>query len=268
MELNFLFMDECSCSETSITSLTGLLVPALRYNDLRERFYEMLKWSMRTDDGAKKWPPELHGRKFLPDEDDERRLRTFEEVVNLVISNQLRVYRVGYFVTPSLRRMFVGDETMIGMCWFGMVALLQPEFEDALLVPIMDTCDSKTFPKFSQLIKCCDVFRAWGIGECNMSFKNTHNVLGEVFYAYSQYSVFIQVVDIISYLRHIADWAREGIGMSNFKGRLVPIAEKAARCLAREEIVAMNGERPAGRGIEIGTHVRGGTSEGIISAFA
>jgi hypothetical protein len=247
MKLNLLFMDECYCPNTSITSLTGLLVPAQEYAGLRIQFYDTLQWAIRPAEHVIAWPPELHASQILPGENDERRLQMLEKVVDLVVSNHLKVYRVGHFVTKNLEMLLAGDRKMIGLCWFGMVAMLQPEFENEMLVPIMDGFDPDTVRKFSHLVKNGDVYRAAGLSEASLGFHNTQNIIGEVFYADSQYSIFTQVVDVISYLRHVADWEREGIDMTDFKKRLLPIAKKLKPSLAREEIVAMNGERPARR---------------------
>ena len=107
MNLNLLFMDECYNKETSITSLTGLLVPAHQYADLRVQFYEILQWAIRPQEHAVGWSPELHANRLLPDKNDDTRLETLEKVVDLVVSNHLKVYRVGYFVTTNLQKMLV-----------------------------------------------------------------------------------------------------------------------------------------------------------------
>jgi hypothetical protein len=53
-----------------------------------------------------------------------------------------------------------------------------------------------------------DLMRAAGMDKI-MSIKNTENILGEVFYSDSKYSVFTQMVDIVAYLRNVTDCARK-----------------------------------------------------------
>ncbi|KPV53267.1 hypothetical protein SE17_10605 [Kouleothrix aurantiaca] len=135
------------------------------------------------------------------------------------------------------------DKQLLGLCWFSMVAMLQPEFESDMLVPVMDGFNPQTVIKFSGMIKSGDVPRAAGL-ESNLSFRNTQNILGEALYADSKFSIFTQVADIVSYLRHIADWSREGLTMTDFKRQLLHISGMLTPALIREEIVALNGSRP------------------------
>src|SRR5437764_11400958 len=112
MNANFLFMDESFHSTTRISSLTGVLVPVDRYPDLRDDFYRLLAPLMRPSEGVIKRAPELHGYEFLPQESDETKLRILEGIVSLVLSHHLRIYRVGYFITPAIERSFSTDPKM------------------------------------------------------------------------------------------------------------------------------------------------------------
>jgi hypothetical protein len=89
----------------------------------------------------------------------------------------------------------------------------------------MDGFDRNMVRKFSQLIKGMDVIRAAG-HEQSISLKHSENILGEVFYADSQYSVFTQVADLVSWLRQLADISREGKELTSYKKRLLMISEK------------------------------------------
>lgn len=243
MNLNFLFMDECYSKDTAISSLTGLLVPAHNYPDLRIKFYDTLQWAIRPEEHVVSSPPELHTNAFLSGHDDIVKLQNLEHIVEMVVSNQLRIYRVGYYVTKETASLFRGDKQLMAVCWFRMIAMLQPEFESDILVPVMDGFNTQNVLTFSGMIKSVDVVRAAGL-ESSLSFNNTQNILGEVFYADSKFSIFTQVADVVSYLRHVTDWAREGLTMTDFKKQLLRIADNLTPALVREEIVAMNGSRP------------------------
>lgn len=243
MNLNFLFMDECYSKDTAISSLTGILVSAHNYPDLRSKFYDLLQWAIQPREHVVSSPPELHTNAFLSGHDDTVKLQNLEGVVDLVVSNRLRIYRVGYYVTKETASLLPHDKQLLSLCWFSMVAMLQPEFESDMLVPVMDGFNPQTVLKFSGMIKSGDIFRATGL-EDSLSFHNTQNILGEVFYADSKFSVFTQVADVVSYLRHVADWSREGLAMTEFKKKLLKVAENLTPALIREEIVAMNGSRP------------------------
>jgi hypothetical protein len=208
-------MDE-SCSghidnkKTVISSLTGIMVPIHRYAELRTKFYDLLEWSITPETNTiNLHVPELHGSKLLPDEDDEKKLNILEGVVDLVVKNQLEIYRGGYYITNTIRKHFKGDEEMLGGLWCGILNTLKPKIEKEMIIPVMDGFNKSRVRKFSQLVKSMDVMRAAGYGQ-SISIKHSENILGEVFYADSQYSIFIQVVDLVSWLRQLSDISREG----------------------------------------------------------
>jgi hypothetical protein len=224
-------MDE-SCSEpidnqnTVISSLTGVLVPTHNYAELRTKFYVLLDWSIKPEPNVINMAvPELHGSKLLPGEDDEKKLNILERVVDLVLGNHLEIYRVGYYITKTIRKTFKGDEALLGMLWLEILNSLRPKIENEMIIPVMDGFDRNMVRKFSQLIKGMDVIRAAG-HEQSISLKHSENILGEVFYADSQYSVFTQVADLVSWLRQLADISREGKELTSYKKRLLKISEK------------------------------------------
>jgi hypothetical protein len=246
MGLSFLFLDECQsdaldATDTRISSLTGLLVPAENYKALRERFYSLNMWAIRTGHNEFNLnPPELHGSDFLRSEDDSRKLKTFTELVDLVVNGGVDVYRIGYYVTGRLRSAFASDPKLIGLCWFSMVNKLQAVLEERAVVPVMDMGDDYLVRCLSGQVRSMDILRAV---DCkNMSVNWTENLFGEVFYADSRFSALIQVADIVSYLRHTADMHREGRLLTTFRQKLLQIAEAIEPAIAFEEIIAFNYE--------------------------
>lgn len=239
MKLNFLFMDECFDERTTISSLTGLLVPASEYAELRVKFYDILQWAMRPEEQVIAWPPELHGRNLLRGEDDNKKVQVVEQVVDFVISNDLELYRTGYYINAGVKGVFKGDEKMVSLCWSNMLTLLQSKIEKEMLIPVMDSCGPDIVPKFSGTIQNLDIMRAAGYSE-NLSIEHSENILGEVFYAVSKYSIFTQVADIVSYLRHVVDWSKAGLPMEPFKKRLLTVGERLSPFMTYERIVTMN----------------------------
>jgi hypothetical protein len=245
MNVNFLFMDE-SCSEaldsknTVISSLTGLLVPLQKYPEIRTQFYNLFEWSINPESNVRNLAvPELHGKELLPDESDKRKIEMLEGVVELVVSNRLEIFRGGYYITNTLREVFKGDEEMLGTVWLGILNLLGPRIKNEMIVPVMDGFNSKTVRIFSQMVKTMDVMRATG-HEKHMTVRNSENILGEVFYGDSKYSIFTQVIDLVSWLRHLSDMSREGKQLTPYKSQLLKISEKLAPAIVYEEIIAMN----------------------------
>lgn len=228
--------------EAGIVSLTGLLVPVTRYADLRTAFYGVLQWVITPDEGVIAVAPRaLHGRELLSWHEgasDELKWQTFEAVVDLVVGQGLEVYRGGYYRHRRMVEVFAGDAALLSLCWFGLLSVLQPRFADEPMIPVMEGFDRATVDAFSQMIRDCDIMRACGLG-ADISFDHTENILGEVFYADSRFSVLTQVADVVAYLRHITDKANQGKPLTPFQDRLREISAKLAPSVAREEIVWM-----------------------------
>jgi hypothetical protein len=224
---------------TVISSLTGVLVPTHKYAELRTKFYDLLEWSIKSEPNAINMAvPELHGRELLPGEDDEKKLKIFEGVVDLVVRNRLEIYRVGYYITKTIRKTFKGDEEMLGRLWLEILNSLRPKIENEMIIPVMDGFDRNMVRKFSQLVKGMDVIRAAGHEHC-ISLKYSENILGEVFYADSHYSVFTQVADLVSWLRQLSDISREGKRLTPYKKRLLVVSEKLKPAIVCDEVIAM-----------------------------
>ena len=240
---NFLFMDESRGTETGIVALTGLLVPLDRYNDLRTRFYELMRWTVEPEERTLRLAPlELRGSSFLSwheGADNDLKLRLFSDVAGLVVDERVAVYRVGYHRQKRLNTILAGEVGYLGLCWIGMLTVLQPVYAAEHLIPVMDGLDMKVAQMFSQTVRTSDVMRAVGLEE-SVSFENTENILGEVFYCDSRYSIFTQVADIVCYLRHISDKHAKGIVLSEFQQQLRDISELLSPVLAYEKITWMN----------------------------
>lgn len=249
METSFLFIDESFSDQTEVTSLTGLLVPVKDYASLRAQFYAMILNVLFPEQDmlltGKSLLPELHARALLKDHEgasDEKRILLSERVVDLVIANRLEVYRVGYFRTRKLREIFkrFGDANLQGLCFQRLLFRLQDKLATEMIIPVMDGFDSLMVSKFSSLVKNLDVIRATGLWqESDLSIKYSVNLLGEVFYADSQFAVFTQVVDMISYLRHVSDISRKGIDLSPFKMQLLKVSESLSPVMTYEEIISI-----------------------------
>lgn len=244
MNVNFLFMDE-SCSEaidnnkTVISSLTGVLIPIHKYAELRTKFYDLLEWWIKPESNTINMGLlELHGRELLPEEDEEKKLIILNGVVDLVVSNQLEIYRGGYYITKTIRESFKGDEEMLGGLWFGILNTLRPKIANEMVIPVMDGFDRNMVRKFSPLVKGMDVMRAAG-HEQSISIRNSENILGEVFYADSQYSIFTQVADLVSWLRQLSDISREGKELTPYKKKLLVVSEKLEPAIACDGVIAM-----------------------------
>jgi hypothetical protein len=119
--------------------------------------------------------------------------------------------------------------------------VLQPEYETQMLIPVMDGFNSRMVTTFSSPVKFLDIIRTNGSDEW-LSLRHTENILGEVFYADSRYSIFIQVADMLSYLALVTDLYSANLPLSPSKSRLFAIAKRIPPDLFREHIVTMRFE--------------------------
>ena len=113
-----------------------------------------------------------------------------------------------------------------------------------MIIPVMDGFDKNMVRKFSQLVKGMDVMRAAGHKQ-SISLKHSENILGEVFYADSFYSIFTQVADLISGLRQLSDISREVKELTDYKKMLLMISEKLEPAIVGDDGVkamVLNGE--------------------------
>ncbi|MDH4080363.1 MAG: DUF3800 domain-containing protein [Nitrospira sp.] len=246
--MNLMFLDECysgpvRSDSTFISSMTAVILRADKYNSVRAGFYSILKpFIIPKENTINLMPPELHGRNLLrdePDGDDRNKLNVFRQVVDLVIESKLDVYRVGYYITPEHKTTFKGDERGTSLCWFGISAVTQPVYENEQLIVIMDGFEKKTVEKMSLMIRGCDIMRSAERGAA-ISLKNTENIIGEVFYADSRYSVMIQIVDIVAYLRNVNDLSEEGRTFSSFKKKVLAEAKRLDSVMKYDEVVEFN----------------------------
>ncbi len=239
-QASFLFMDETHSDEKlkpRISALTGLLVPIREYLELRAQFYTALHHYVVPESSHFAMPPEMHG-KLLPGDTDQAKIANVAAVVDLVLSNRLKVYRVGYYITDGLQAAMPTDKWMVGTSWASLLHILEPVLARQLLIPVMDGFDLNMVKSFSSTVRWCNVMHAAGSGQM-VSIKNSQQLISEVVYTSSEYSVFTQVVDIVAYLRKITDMKNDGWSLPPFKQRLLPWAQKLGRVMAAEDIIAL-----------------------------
>lgn len=232
-ELKFMFMDESVSPEirvngTRIGSLTGIILSAQQCIALRESFLKVLKplFTKANEKGINEISPipEIHGSCMLPTEDDSVKLRYFKAVAELMAKSDVNIYRVGYYLTPEYLEMFKADKEARGLCWHGLLLVTQQEYEDSYLVPIMDSVNKEHIGQYCSPIQTLLTFRSIGWDK-DLSIRNSENIIGEVFFADSRYSILTQVVDVVAYLRCIQDQANEGVTMTSFKKQLLYLNE-------------------------------------------
>ena len=128
MITKFLFMDEKypdngAPRRSRVTSLTGVLVSAEVHNVFRERFYSLAFDVLGRKKGVVLPPPKIHASELLPElgDNDEGRFGFLREMIQLVNDLDCRIYRIGYYSTENLRRMYPDEKSVVGLCFMSML---------------------------------------------------------------------------------------------------------------------------------------------------
>jgi hypothetical protein len=238
--MQLLFMDETASEPVKglsrIVAVTGVVLPVTRYAQARSRFYQSFR-GRRTEGGltVDLAPIELHGRKLLPDATDDEKIAALNRVADVVLEYELGIYRFGYVDHKNLKRFFNSDDVAYALSWADLVSAVQPELRDGPLIPVADTGNPQLAEHMSRFIRNIDVLREAGFGG-SLSINATENIIGEVFFGDSKYSVFVQVADIVSYLLLQRDMRRVGWPISQFKERVLVVADRLVSAIRAERI--------------------------------
>jgi hypothetical protein len=238
-EVHFLFMDETQSDEKlkpRISALTGLLVPVSQYIELRRQFYSALHHYVVPKPNHIGRVPEMHGKK-LPGATIDEKVSNVAAIVDLVIANRLRAYRVGYYITDYLQSEMTFDKWMLSVSFSGIISELEHVLATQMVIPVMDGFDPNVVRSFSQTLQSCDLLHAAGQGDM-CSLAHSQNLIGAVSYVNSEYSVLTQVTDIVAYLRKVTDMQNDGWPLPEFKKALLPYARKLDQVMASEHIIA------------------------------
>lgn len=244
MDSNFLFMDETINSKLvfPLTSLTGMLIPMRKYESIRSGLYEIANEHIASESASILLIlPELHYNKFLEKYSDDVKYAVLEAIVELVVSLEIKIYRVSYYSTPETKKFFVHDPDLLGLCWFGIVAVTSDARKNKMLIPVLDAGFNQSFQKivdkFSMFGKNCDVLRHSIIKKSQTILYS--EMIAEPMYADSKHSMLIQLVDCIAGLRRDLD-TKNIIGFKDrsvYKERMATIAKKLDDNMCNEEII-------------------------------
>ena len=235
MTYYLLHLDESHSDQTRIWSLCGVCVPIDKYDEVRCAFYDVIRFLIQPDSTTiETSPPELHGAYFLRDVhgvDDQRRIEVARDVADLVVQQRLPVLRYG-------RRYQAGDKPDSGTLkigtWGGLRLRLMERAQDEKFIPIMDGFDGETVREMSGLVRGMDVLHAAGAGDpTDHGFRQ---IIGEVFYSDSRYSIMGQVADMVGYLRHVTDKQSAGLSLSGFARDLAAISSRLDSAISVEII--------------------------------
>jgi len=238
--VNFVFIDESLTEEIDLASLTGLVVPFNKFENIRTDFYIILDDILDTlypDMSNKKriyYPPVLHAKSFLRNSNDnenidfdfsnisdEYRILILNKIVKIVSDYDLFVIRVGYSNYREMKKK-LNDDKLHNTNWFSLSRTLDLIFQDCILIPVMEGIDSNLVGKFSNILWSTNWKRELYPKLANsMTYKNSKNFYGSVFFTQSKFTECIQIVDIISYLLQKEDFINLKASSSNYSKMMV-----------------------------------------------
>lgn len=231
MDIQFLFIDDSFNKETKYSSLTGILIPLDKFEKIRNEFYsrilnQFIIMGKSTFDLS---PPIMHGKELLKgtvfENNDQKKLEIFQMVADIVNDNYIKVYRLGWLKDKRVNIFENLDPNLMGLIFPKFIELIDNDIKDIKVIPIMDGLDPKISKIFSQFIKQLEIARQITSNN-NLMIKNSKNIYGEVFYADSKFSIFIQLVDMISYMLHCNEYKSFEKNYGIFKSKIIEITEK------------------------------------------
>ena len=231
----FLYMDEKyldsqSSPEVQVTSLTGLLVPAGVYPQLRDG---LVRLSPYFDEGASRFDAKIHASNLFRDLPDEDHFEFYRGLVSLVNELGCTIYRRGFNFVPAHTLLRKHQHYLIGVCFRSMLISVQ-DFEDAAQIwPVMEIDHTTTQDDlFAGYVRWMDRATAHleSIGEgveelIDDDYMVDNERLGDLHYV-TKKSVAGMAVDCLTYLLHFRWLNERGFQLSTYKMELAKIASE------------------------------------------
>lgn len=147
----FLFLDESQFEPLDLAALTGVLVRSEVYNSVRDAMCRIIHDVQASPPQVVEMPIELHASRLLKNlagrdasVPDELRLRIFAQVVNIVNSRNISVYRNAYLNRSKIAPLFrvgaesTSDSKLYAINFHHILSMIQPELARSIIVPVMD----------------------------------------------------------------------------------------------------------------------------------
>lgn len=229
----FLYMDEKyldsqSSPEMQVTSLTGLLVPADVYPQLRDG---LLRLSPYFAGGASRFDAVIHASNLFRDLPDDDHFEFYRGLVSLVNELGCMIYRRGFNFVPEHELLRKHQNSLIGICFKSMLIAAQ-DLEDAVQIwPVMEIDHTNTQDDlFAGYVRWMDSATAYleSIGEgveelIDDDYMVDNERLGDLHYV-TKRSVAGMAADCLTYLLHFRWLKDRGFQLTSYKTELAEIA--------------------------------------------
>ena len=231
--VTFLYMDEKYAdtqapSEAQTTSLTGLLVGAETYPELRKRLFACLP---NFHEGARASNTPIHASDLFRDRPDKEHFAFYGELVAIVKELGCRIYKRGFNFAPSHQVLRKNQNKLLGLCFRSMLIGVT-EFEDSSYIwPVMETDHSDIQDQlFAGYVRWMDHATAHlnmiedGVAELIDDEYMVDNArVGDLHYV-SKRSIVGSAVDCLTYLLHYKWLSEIGYPLAPYKKELARIA--------------------------------------------
>lgn len=211
----FLFMDESEYPPLDIAALTGILIPIEKYPEIRDEIAQLIIEIMSPPPNTVPQPIELHGSDLLPHlpknpESDLLRKKVFHRCVEIINNHKISIFRVCYTNYKEIIS-YINDEKLYGLNFSAMQSVLQPAFQDRIMIPVMDgvpnipvkpgspNINRRLIENFSRQIHFNHHCYQFENLRSSMSISNLQNITDTLFSS-SQFNSLLQLADLTSYL--------------------------------------------------------------------
>jgi hypothetical protein len=243
----FLFLDETHNNRVpiNITSVTGLLVPVIKFPKIRDSINSIVSAIDKGGNIINVNPILLKYSNLLPNYDDATKFNVLNKLVDLIVEEQLAIYRVGYYLKKEFVSAFSFNHfgKQATFCYSTLCFALQPILEKSIVIPVFDAGFDQSFQvavdRLSDIQKTTTSTRVAG-AERLLSIKNSHN-LTDVFFADDNHVGLIQLADIVAGLRKESEIKRETEKdpETNYRKKMLSISDRLESAIEHDETILM-----------------------------
>ena len=220
-----IYIDESISDKASLATLTALFIPVRKLKRITVAYYnviaKILEKLPKTKNGSRiVYPPiVLHANTFLQNSkenrgidfsniiEDDFRIELLSDILKIVVSNRLKIVRLGYNNYNEIKKSIFKDEKMYSTNWLNLSRNIDrcAKINKALCIMEGDNMDMiNKFSKFLSIAK--SRFYLYPDIAKSSVFSNSKKFIGNVFYVPAQYCEYLQIVDIVSYVLHKRDY--------------------------------------------------------------
>ena len=243
-----IYIDESFCIKSGLATLTAIFIPQKKLGSISADFYKVInqiidKYPNKINDSKLIYSaPVLHGNSLLRKKnekdienkgwdfsiiDDDFRIETFNNIIDIVLKHRIRIVRLGYNNYDELKRKNYKDEQMYNLIWIGLSSYIDRSYRIKKAICIMEGNSSGMISAFSTFLSGAKMFSyVYPDVEKSSVFSDSKKFIGNVFYVPARYCEYLQIVDIISYILHKKDFVDITNESSDFSKKIYHLSRR------------------------------------------